>query len=170
MKNWHTIAAIGLSLAIASSVAAPVAKPDKFVKQGKHEIVDLLNDPESARFKHLSLNESIGDGNKTLCGSFNAKNGSGGYGEFKLFFVTMTTTGKTVKMWTQDVRSESDFYAIDRQIARKLELGEIGELGAINSRRDARLERNSQLIDEIKEAEARCTAAPGRVKVIWKAD
>lgn len=168
-------ALLAVSLAIGVTVAAPgmaanAGKADKFIKQGKHEIVDLLNDPDSARFKRLVLTESVENGNRILCGSFNAKNASGGYGEFKLFFVVMTATAKVEKIWTERVRSESDFYDIDREIESKLQAGEIGDFGAINARRDARINRSHQISEELKVAEALCTPVQGKIKLLWKAD
>jgi hypothetical protein len=159
---------IVLTAALLSSQAIAATNPAALVKIGKNEIIDLLNDPDSAKFKHMSLTESLTDGTKTLCGSYNAKNKAGGYGEFSLFFVTMTANGKPTKVWTEQTRQESDFYDIDREIARRLDRAEIGEIGAINERRDARLARTAQILAEIKEAEARCTASPGKVKVIQK--
>lgn len=80
----------------------------------------------------------------------------------------MTANGKPTKVWTEQTRQESDFYDIDRQIARRLDQGEIGELGAIDARLNARLARTAEILAEIKESEARCAASPGKVKVIQK--
>ena len=64
----------------ATAAAAP--KESKLVVNSKNAVIELLKDPESARFKNLrTYNESI------VCGEVNAKNSYGGYVGFKRFFV-----------------------------------------------------------------------------------
>ena len=167
MKKTKNVLGV-LLITLSSSTVFAATSVANLINVGKAEIIDLLNDPDSAKFKRMSLTESLSDGTKTLCGSYNAKNTAGGYGEFSLFFVTMTANGKPIKVWTEQTYQESDFYDIDRDIARRLDRAEIGEMGAINARRDARVARADQILAELKEAEARCTATPGKIKVIKK--
>lgn len=54
------------------------------VGQAKAKIVSMLNDPESARFGSIEISPST----KAICGTVNAKNAMGGYGQPRRFFVT----------------------------------------------------------------------------------
>ena len=55
------------------------SKEDKRIDRAKREIAQLLNDPESAKFRNLRI---VGD---TVCGEFDGKNGFGGYTGYRKF-------------------------------------------------------------------------------------
>jgi hypothetical protein len=61
--------------------SAPAADPR--LDAARQQVLDSLNDPESARFKPLY----VGADGETVCGAVNAKNRMGGYAGFKRFML-----------------------------------------------------------------------------------
>lgn len=149
--------------------SAPTAK---LVDIGKRELANMLNDPPSARFKSLHITEWIAGDERTeqalaLCGSFNAKNRYGGYGDYELFYVEMSRLGSVSKVWMA-AKSDNDFTAIDEEIDAELAKGNIGPLGAIKRKGTARTQRLEKESDFLKLYGDRCVPEQGTAKDIWK--
>ena len=63
-----------------------------FVVRSKAYLLELLNDPDSAKFRRFRYVRDEVNSVSVFCGEINAKNQFGGYVGFKKFF--FTTTGK----------------------------------------------------------------------------
>jgi hypothetical protein len=59
----------------------------KFIDDAKKELIDNLNDPESAKIRKLMYFNDQNNNIQVLCGEINAKNRMGGYVGYEKFFI-----------------------------------------------------------------------------------
>jgi hypothetical protein len=101
----------------------------------KSKVVDRLIDPESAKFRKLTLLA----GDKGLCGEVNAKNRSGGYTGFAAFAVKPSGESVILKALTLDIAQEN----YDRVMEYAVALSIGGNSGQSNLVTDDMVNRKS---------------------------
>ena len=99
MRLKYVICGCGL-LIVATAQAAPVPTlDDKIIEIGMKGIQKKLKDPESARFRDLSVHKGdpATEGVYYLCGQVNSKNGCRGYVGFLQFYAEVAYLDKEDK-------------------------------------------------------------------------
>lgn len=79
----------------------PKGTSDGAIRAAKDQVLSMLNDPESARFRSAAISSET----NAVCGVVNAKNAMGGYGSPMRFIVTQDRT----YLETSDNRAAIDY-------------------------------------------------------------
>lgn len=88
-----------------------------FIDKGKKAVVDLLKDPDSARFKDVFYKEPKEPGGfPVICGSVNARNSYGGYSGYSRFISDGTSKRTIFDTGKEEFEDEWIYYCSDRRV------------------------------------------------------